>query len=238
MRFVVVIATIRQDLPGFEETIERIRATFVEPTEFHVLDGSDGKAQALNRAADEVLAKSSAECYVTMDDDIVPSAGWQEAVTQAFSDLPKFGAFGLWLGDDPAMQAIVGSQCLDEESVVGLTSIRRVRPPHHVNGGFIAYRTQVAQEVGKIPTEGVKYQLWEDAWRGRRVTKLGWEMAFVMGVEVDMVDYPDRAEYLEMKQRDLEIGKAKSDQVLADSGLGDSAALKLRKWVAKVRGRA
>lgn len=238
MRFVVVIATIRQDLPGFEETMERIRTTFVEPTEFHVLDGTDGKAQALNRAADEVLAKTDADCYVTMDDDIVPSADWQEAVTRAFSDLPKYGALGLWLGDDPELQAIVGAQCLDDESVVGSTRIRRVQPPHHVNGGFIAYRTQVAQEIGKIPTEGVKYQLWEDAWRGRRVTKLGWEMAFLMGVDVDMVDYPDRAEYLEMKQRDLEIGKAKSDQVLADSGLGDSAALKLRKWVAKVRGRA
>lgn len=238
MKFAVVIATIRQDLPGFGEAMDRIQASFDSTTDFHILDGADGKAQALNRAADGILADTDADCYVTMDDDIIPSIGWQGLATNAFTDLLKFGAFGLWMGDTPEMETLVGAHYLDEEALSGSTRYRRVRPPHHLNGGFIAYRTSVAREVGKIPTEGVKYQLWEDAWRGRRVTKLGWEMAFLNGVDVQMIDYPDRAEYLAMKQRDLEFGRAEADKVLANSGLGDTAALKLRKWVAKVRGRA
>lgn len=238
MKFAVVIATIRQDLPGFGEAMDRIQASFDAPTYFHILDGSDGKAQALNEAADKILTKTDADCYVTMDDDIIPAVGWQDLVSSALHALPKFGAFGLWMGDSAEMEALVGAHYLDEEAVSGSMRYRRVRPPHHLNGGFIAYRTLVAREVGKIPTEGVKYQLWEDAWRGRRVTKLGWEMAFLKGVDVEMIDYPDRAEYVAMKQKDLEFGRAQADKVLAESGLGDSAVLKLRKWVAKVRGRA
>lgn len=238
MKFVVVIASIRQGLSGFDETMLRIKSTFVDSTEFHLLDGADGKAQALNRASDEILAKTDADCYVTMDDDIVPAAGWQVLIKNAFESLPKYGAFGLWMGDDPDRKTLVGATSLDPIQTEGSVSYRRVRPPHHLNGGFIAYRTDVARQVGIIPTEGVRYQLWEDAWRGRRVTQLGWEMAFVYGVEVDMVDYPDRAEYLAMKKSDLAFGKAQADRVLAESGLGDSAALRFRKWVAKVRGRA
>lgn len=238
MRFTVVIATIRQSLPGFDETMERIESTFTEPTDFHILDGSEGKAQALNKASDEILASAVAECYVTMDDDIVPSTGWQESVCNAFEDLPKYGAFGLWMGDSAERLSLVGSQCLEPESRKGSTAFRRVRPPHHINGGFIAYRTHVAQKLGHIPTGGVKYQLWEDAWRGRTVTNLGWEMAFVMGGAVDMVEFPDKEEYLAMKSQDLRLGKEISDSVLAKSGCGDSNTLRLRKWVAKLRGRA
>ena len=145
MRFVVVIATIRQQLPGFEETMERIRATFAEPTEFHILDGSEGKAQALNRAADEILAKADADCYVTMDDDIVPCTGWQESVCNAFEDLPNYGAFGLWMGDTAERLSLVGSQCLEPESRKGPTVFRRVRPPHHINSA--------SHDKGHFPTK-------------------------------------------------------------------------------------
>lgn len=238
MKFVVVIATIRQVLPGFDETMGRIQKTFVEPTEFHILDGSDGKAQALNRAFDEILAKSDADCYVTMDDDIIPGPNWQKIVGKAFRAMPRYGAFGLWMGDDPEMRRIMADHCLDTEASADSVVFRRVRPPHHLNGGFIAYRPSLAREVGKIPTEGIKYQLWEDAWRGRRVTKLGWEMAFLKGAEVEMINYPDTTEYLAMKQSDLSIGRARSERVLAESGLGDPISIRLRKFIAKMRGRS
>ncbi len=238
MKFTVVIATIREDLPGFQETMGRIQATFDYPTEFHLLDGHQGKAQALNKAADDILAVTDADCYVTMDDDIVPDANWQRVVSQAFIDLPQFGAFGLWMGDEADKLEYMGAHLLDIESTVGQTRYRRLRPPHHLFGGFIAYRPDVARQVGKIPLGNVKYQLWEDAWRGRRVTKLGWEMAFLMGVQVDMVEYEDPQAYLDMKQRDIESGRKRSDRVLAESGLGDPALLRIRKWVAKMRGRA
>ncbi|MCC7229322.1 MAG: hypothetical protein IT203_02945, partial [Fimbriimonadaceae bacterium] len=147
MKFVVVIATIRQNLPGFDATMERIRATFVEPTEFHILDGSSGKAQALNQAFDEILAITDADCYVTMDDDIIPGPDWQEIVGKALVAMPKYGAFGLWMGDDPEMRRIMADHCLDTDSSADLVVYRRVRPPHHLNGGFIAYRPTVAREV-------------------------------------------------------------------------------------------
>jgi len=238
MQFTVVIATIRQTLPGFDETMDRIRSSFESPVDFHILDGSAGKAQALNQAYDEILAKTDAGIYVTMDDDIVPSKGWQCVVERAFDELREYGAFGLYMGDAPARRALVGEKFLELEEHVASVRFRRVVPPHHLNGGFIAYRSDVAKKVGKIPTEGVRYQLWEDAWRGRRVTKLGWEMAFLMGVDVDMVDYPDTNEYLGMKAKDLEIGRQRSERILADSGLGDPLGIRARKWLARVTGRA
>lgn len=238
MRFLVVIATIRQRLPGFDETMDRIRSTFEFETDFHILDGSEGKAQALNLARRELLASTDAACYVTMDDDIIPGAGWQALMEEAFQQLPKFGAFGLWMGDDPASLELHGAHLLDPDRRVGNVVYRRVRPPHHLNGGFIAYRTEVARLIGDIPTEGVRYQLWEDAWRGRTVTKLGWEMAHLKGPRSEVIEYPDTGEYVAQKAAETKFGKQRSDVLLAEEGLGDSLLLRLRKWVARIRGRA
>src|SRR5688572_5971192 len=113
MKFLVVIATIRENLPGFPETMDRIRATFAPVTEFHILDGHQGKAQALNKASREILASTDADCYVTMDDDIVPGALWPSLVETAFQYLPRYGAFGLWMGDDPVLRAAQGEENLD-----------------------------------------------------------------------------------------------------------------------------
>ena len=237
-KFTVVIATIRESLPGFSETIARIQSSFDHETDFRLLDGHSGKAQALNDAFDHVLAKTDADIYVTMDDDIVPAKGWQQLVCKAMGALPEYGAFGLWMGDAPDRRELVGERFLDAPETASGVTFRRVQSPHHLNGGFIAYRPEVARGVGKIPTEGLKYQLWEDAWRGRRVTKLGWEMAFLSGVDVDMVEYEDSLEYREMKERDLRVGKKRSDEILAASGLGDPIAIRARKWLARVRGKA
>jgi GT2 family glycosyltransferase len=238
MRFHVVIATIRQHLPGFDATMDRIKSTFDHPTHFELLDGKDGKAQALNEASESILAQTEAECYVTMDDDAVPGAGWQDEVERAFRALPDYGAFGLWVEERPEYLKAVGAHLLDPPSTVSGVSFRRVKPPHHLNGGFIAYRTEVARLVGKIPTEGVRYQLWEDAWRGRRVTKLGWKMAFLLGAKVEYVDYEDDPDYLKRKKEEFMFGKEVSERVLAESGLGDPLGMKLRKRLARWRGRA
>jgi len=142
------------------------------------------------------------------------------------------------MGDDEISRQVMVDRCLDVESMAGGVSYRTVIPPHHLNGGFIAYRTEVAKQIGKIPTEGVQYQLWEDAWRGRRVTKLGWEMAFLKGAEVTMVDYPDPATYLAEKEKAIEFGRNASDRILRESGVGDPISIRLRKWLARARGRA
>ena len=238
MKFTVVIATIRQDLPGFGETMDRIKSTFEYPTDFHLLDGQDGKAQALNAAAESILLNTDAECYVTMDDDAIPDAGWQTEVERAFRVLPDYGAFGLWVDERPEFLTAIGVHELDSPASVQGVNYRRVRPPHHLNGGFIAYRTEVARQVGKIPTEGVRYQLWEDAWRGRRVTKLGWQMAFLLGAKVEYVYYQDDPEYLKRKEQEFMYGKEVAERVLAQSGLGDPLGVRLRKRIAKWRGRS
>lgn len=238
MRFLVVIATIRQELPEFDQTMERIRATFEQETEFHILDGLEGKAQALNKARKNLLAPTNADCYVTMDDDIVPGLGWQSVVEEAFERLPAYGAFGLWMGDGPEHLELHGAHMLDPDRKIGDLVYRRVRPPHHLNGGFIAYRTEVARAIGDIPTENVRYQLWEDAWRGRTVTKLGWQMAHLKGPKSEMVTYRDTQEYLSRKAVESAIGKARSDSILASEGLADPLIIRLRKWLARIRGRA
>lgn len=237
MKFLVVIATIRESLPGFDETMERIRGTFGPDTEFHILDGHGGKAQALNRARTELLLGTDADCYVTMDDDVVPGQNWQQVVEAAFRELPRYGAFGLWISDDPAMGQLQGAAFLEPEARTQTVGYRRVKPPHHINGGFIAFRTDVAIRIGDIPTEGVRYQLWEDAWRGRTVRKLGWEMALLTGVGVDMVEYPDPSEYIEQKARETAFGKETSESLLSKEGLGDPLFIRLRKFVARARGR-
>jgi hypothetical protein len=218
--------------------MDRIKSTFDHPTDFHLLDGKEGKAQALNAASDSILPCTGAECYVTMDDDAVPEVGWQSEVAKAFGALLEYGAFGLWVDERPEYLTAIGVHQLDPPATVGGIRYRRVRPPHHLNGGFIAYRTEVARQVGKIPTEGVRYQLWEDAWRGRRVTKLGWQMAFLLDAKVEYIYYDDDPEYLKRKEHEFMYGKENSERVLAQSGLGDPIGVRLRKRLAKLRGRA
>lgn len=80
MKWLVVIPSIRQDRPGFASVMDRVRASFTQPTEFHILDGQGGKPVALNRALETLLKDH--DLYATMDDDYVPGPNWQDLIEQ------------------------------------------------------------------------------------------------------------------------------------------------------------
>ena len=233
--FLVVIPTIRQDRPGLEEVMDRVRASFTRPTEFHILDGKAGKPVALNNALQTLLGDHA--IYVTMDDDYVPGAGWQDLVAQAFMDLPKLGVASLWVGDDPELLQIIGSHRVLAPRVSGKTTYRPLERGHHIAGAMHAYRREVALAVGTQPITGETYQVWEDAWRGRRVQSLGWELSFIDGAEPEFIWYEDPAEYVAWRKDQVAKSRKDQDRWLKDSGIPDPWTLKLRRWIAKLRGR-
>ncbi len=235
-QFLVVIPTIRQNRPGFDEVMARVQASFTLPTEFHILDGVEGKPVALNLALQELLKDHAA--YVTMDDDYVPGVGWQDLVAQAFVDLPKLGVASLWVGDDTELQRIVGSHRVLPPRVAGKTNYRPLERGHHLAGAMHAYRNEVAKAVGPQPITGEKYQVWEDAWRGRRVQSLGWDLAFLDGAAPEFIWYEDPAEYVQWRTDQVAKSRQDQDRWLKDSGIPDPWTLKLRRLIAKMRGRA
>lgn len=238
MKFCIVLPTIRQSIPGFDESIASISASFTHPTELHILDGQGGKCTALNQAYDSLLVGGDFDIYVTIDDDIIPPVGWQDEVCKAFIAEPKLGAVGLWLGDDPESLTYVGSEHCEAPITVGGATIRKLKGLHHIVGCLIAFRRQVAIDVGKLPDSDLTYQVWEDAWRGRRVHALGWELAFVQVEPAPrMIVYPDSLEYMETKKSDLEKGSKIAFDVLQTSGAKDHWVLRLRRKIARWRHR-
>ncbi|MBS1704667.1 MAG: hypothetical protein JST40_02245 [Armatimonadetes bacterium] len=199
------------------------------PTEFHVLDGSDGKAAALNSALHNIAAKTDADIYVALDDDTVPGADWQDKLSAALCDVPSVGAWGLWMGDDPIMLEYVGVQRIGPWQRSGSTEYRVLERGHHLVGCFLAYRTDVALEAGPQPITDQKYQIWEDAWRGRRVQALGYDLAFVRCESPVVVHYPDPAEYEVRKRIEIEASRKIQDRVLATSGIPDPWIVRLKR---------
>jgi hypothetical protein len=238
MKFLVVVPTIRQGLPGFEEAIAAMRASFTQPTDFHVLDGKAGKSQTLNQALDDLVADADCDVYVTMDDDYLPPVGWQDDVEKAFQAVPTLGAVGLWLGESEEMQNSMGAHLIEEPTVVNGATLRRVKKGHHIVGCMIAFRREVIDRVGKAPETQERYQFWEDGWRGRRVEKLGYEMAFIESGMPAIFPYIDLDEYRTSKEADIAYGKANLDEILKQGGVQDPLAMKVRKAIARLRGRA
>ncbi|MBC8065259.1 MAG: hypothetical protein H7Y17_10540 [Chlorobia bacterium] len=238
MTFLVVIPTIRQPYPGFDEVMRRIEASFTLPTEFHVIDGKSGKAQTLNKALLELLPSSQAEVYVTMDDDFVPSEGWQNKVSAAFESRSDYGALGLWLGEDQEMLNYVGYTHIDKPVRANGLVLHRVRPGHHVVGCNVAMRRQVAMDVGPTPESTEKYQFWEDGWRGRRVTKLGFEQGFVEAGPVEFVRWQDTKEYQEMRIRDIESAQGKVAAFMKQGGVAPSFWARAKGKLSRILGRS
>lgn len=232
MRFLVVVPSIRQSYPGFNEAMVRIEASFTQPTEFHVLEGSSGKAQTLNRALAEMLPNSEADVYVTMDDDFVPTAGWQDKMSQAFEAHPEIGSLGIWLGDDPEMLAYMGADRIHSPRQEGELTLRTVKPGHHIVGCNVAMRRDLAMAIGPTPESSERYQFWEDGWRGRMVSKHRYEQAFVDAGPVEFLRWQDTKEYLEMREHDIESAKSKVAGIMKASGVGPSLSTRL---FAKIR---
>lgn len=236
--FLVVVPSIRQNLPGFAETMEAIRATFTRPTDFHVLDGKGGKVPCLNRAFDELLVDSEARVYVTLDDDIIPEAGWQDKTISAFDQDILLGIVSPWFGDDEQSLQVMGTDSFGDWENLGELKIRRLNPWRHIPGGLLAFRKKVAIEIGKQPETGLDYEIYEDAWRGRRAYKLGYGFAYIGDQKMTMVAYPDPHEYLEKKKQDIEKGRAIQDEIFADAGISDPLSWRMRRFAAKLLGRS
>jgi hypothetical protein len=236
MKFLVVIPTIRRNYPGFDQVIERIRASFTLDTEFNVLDGSAGKSQTLNSALAKV-ADSDADVYVTMDDDFVPTSGWQDRMADVFTRDQRIGSLGIWLGEDQEMLNYMGYQHIANPIQLGPNRIRKVNAGHHVVGCIVAMRTSVALAVGPVPESTEKYQFWEDGWRGRRVTKLGFDQAFVDAGPVEFVRWQDTKEYQEMRERDIASAQEKVTDFMKQGGVAptffDRVKGKLKRMAGK-----
>ena len=239
MKFLVVIPTIRQGLAGFDETIRLVRESFTQPTEFHVLDGRDGKAQTMNRALEEIARPSDADVYVTMDDDYRPGPGWQDLIAKGFEKNKRWGALAIWLGDhDSATYYMLAHYCGPIREVDGL---RYRNVPHNLTGCMIAFRREVALKVGPYPPTPEKYQVWEDGYRCARVKKLGYKMAYLMGATPELVDYDDTPEYKVSKEADLQQSIPKITGYMRAGGVGPSLWTRLvgrakREWT-KLTGR-
>lgn len=233
MKFLVVVPTIRQALPGFQDTMAQLQASFTHPTEFHILDGSKSKPDALNTAFDELLIPSDCDVYVTVDDDYIAGKNWQDEVAKAMEVLPEVGAFGVWLGDTPEMREVMGAYLIGPEIKKDGLTYRELAKTHHIAGALIAFRREIAIGVGKQPESEFAYQIWEDAYRGRRVRLLGKELAYIVlpGDPPRLIEYPDTKEYLERKQREMDAGHALSAQFLAKGGIKDPWTLQLRRFV-------
>ncbi len=237
-RFLVVVPSIRQTRTGFEQVQARVKATFDLPTEYHLLDGSQGKPAALNLALQQLLPASQAEFYVTMDDDYIPPVDWQERAIQAMADFPKLGALSFWVGDDPALQSLIGAHRVGPPQAAGQSVVRFCERGHHLAGAILVYRRTVAEAVGPQPITAEKYQVWEDAWRGRKVQALRYELGFVEAEVPEFIEFDDPEEYKQWRTEQVIRSRKDQDAQLARTGIPDPWTLRLRRWVARVRGRS
>lgn len=219
--------------------MERVRGSLTQPTELHILDGKPNKPETLNRAFDELLLPSDCDAYVTMDDDYLAAHGWQDLIAEAFSKLPNAGAFGIWLGDSPEMLHVMGAnpKSIGPREVIDGLRFRRVIPPHHIAGAMIAFRRQAAIEVGKQPHSDLNYQIWEDAWRGRRVQKAGHDLVYLEGVLPGLFEYEDPPEYVDQKLLDLKEAEKLTQKYLKEGGVGDAWTVQIRRILAKAKRR-
>lgn len=235
--FLVVVPTIRQEWDEFDPTIARIRESFSLPTEFHILDGSAGKPAALNAAHDALLKPSQATYYVTLDDDIVPIRGWQEVMHQAMQDFPELGAASLYYGDSAEHQQLMGAERLNPPLTRGASTVRMCKPGHHLAGGNITFRRDMALKVGPMPLQGHRYVLWEDAWRGRRVVAAGGALAYVLGAAVEMIEFKEPDHYRQEKVEGIALSRQTQREMLDATGVRDPLSIRLRRKIAKWRGR-
>lgn len=235
--FVIVVPTIRQGLPGFAETIEKIKSSLTVPTDFRVLDGRSGKVAALNRAYDEVLLLTESKVYVTMDDDFVPPRGWQEAVLRVFDTYDNVGVVCPWPGDAPRWIDYVGADSVAKWIKKDGFERRYLKPWRHIPGCLLAFRRTTAIELGKTPESHRRYDVYEDCWRGRMAYKLGWRSMYVNVGPCQIYDYVDTDAYIAEKADAIDESRAESAKFLADSGLGDPWTWRLRRWIARARGR-
>jgi hypothetical protein len=235
--FVIVVPTIRQGLDGFRETIEALQESLTRDTDFQVVDGTGGKVAALNRAYDEVLLKTAAPIYVTLDDDFIPPRGWQDAVVETFEQFPQVGVVCPWPGDDQRWTDYVGLESVGPWMTKGRVKCRMLKPWRHIPGCLLAFRRETVIAMGKTPQSKRRYDIYEDCWRGRMAYKRGWRSMYVDVGPCRIFDYIDSDDYIAHKADAIDESRLESAGLLASFGLADPLSWRLRRWVARVRGR-
>lgn len=236
--FVVVVPTIRQSLDGFRETIEAIQESLTRATDFQILDGHGGKVAALNRAYDEILNRTQAPYYVTLDDDFIPPRGWQDKVVETFMAFPRVGVVCPWPGDEQRWTDYVGLDSVFAWKTEQGLRTRLLRPWRHIPGCLLAFRRETAIAIGKTPESERRYDIYEDCWRGRMAYKKGWRSMYVDAGPCHITDYTDSDEYIAHKADAIDESTREASGVLESYGLGEPMSWRARRWVAKVRGRS
>lgn len=238
MDYTIVVPTIREDLVGFKEAIADIESSFTLPTDFRVLHGEGGKVPTLNRAFDDILKTTDAPIYVTLDDDCVPSPGWQDAVKEMFALRPDVGIVCPWLGETPEMRAYVGPKSVRPWREKAGLRYRLLAPWRHIPGCLLAFRRETALAIGKTPESTRIYDIYEDCWRGRMAYKLGWRSAYVDAGAIRFVTYVDTDEYINIKADDIDEARPQTQKILAQYGIADPLSWRMRQLLARMLGRA
>lgn len=238
MDYTVVVPTIREELDGFKEAMKDIESSFTLPTDLRVIHGEGGKVPTLNRAFDDILKKTDSPIYVTLDDDFIPSPGWQDAVKQMFELRSDVGVVCPWLGETPEMLEYVGPRSVGPWKEREGLRYRVLAPWRHIPGCLLAFRRETAIAIGKTPESARKYDIYEDCWRGRMAYKLGWRSAYVEAGAVRLLPYVDTEEYVNTKSKDIEDARPQTQKILAEYGIADPLSWRMRQLVARLLGRA
>jgi hypothetical protein len=203
--FVVLCPTIRPSemtKPAFD----RMRDTFTQPTDYYILDGSDGVAQTLNRALKERVDPTRHDFYVRVDDDWYAPDGWQDAIIQAYQDIAHLGLSGIDLIRDTSAHAQKCMHFAQDARTTGKTTIREILSPHNLAGGCYIMPTLLAKAVGDMPVIGeTKYQIYGSMWLSRAVRRIGFRTAFICTEDTArLLEYDDSEEHTALRDKDTQ----------------------------------
>jgi hypothetical protein len=115
--------------------------------------------------------------------------------------------------------------------------VRIIGPTHHIAGAMIAFRKEVAVAIEKQPLSGLKYEIWEDAYRGRRVRVIGKDLIHLVGDTPRIRLFNDPPEYRAEKDRETAEGRKMVDEYLAKGGIRDPLSLKIRRVLGGLKAR-
>jgi hypothetical protein len=198
----VVIPTFRGDDPEVVATIEQVKRSLTEPTDFLLLDGTPGKAVALQRALETYGDPEKYDLWVTVDDDIELPENWQHFIDRAFAVIPGLGAAGIDLTDTPEGCDLIIESLLGPVEQLEDVMFRSVTV-HNLVGICIAMPMVVAFEVGNYVAParyGLLLPAGEDGWRSNAVKARGLKLVYVVTPgKVRLRQYQDRNGYRERK---------------------------------------
>jgi hypothetical protein len=204
-RVLVIIPTVRQARPEFQEFMRNFSAALIHPDiDALIVDGSAGVAQTYNAHLD-LLKTGRWDFLVKIDDDLLPPPGWWPAVQAAFEKIPHLGALGLDLAETEEGRRYV-AEVNPVESINGI-ALRPVKS--NVAGAFIAMRAGLALWIGPIPVvTGTRYQFYEDGWRCGQVKKRELRLGYlVTDPPARLLQYDDPAEYTAAKVSDVVLSR-------------------------------